>query len=111
MNDLNKQLPFISFICNKNYFYIFVYWLVELIYIFSKYAFSEYFKIFNGNRENSFVNLICNFLADLLAIFLVLYTKCSMNMENNNNISLKKTKSLNELQLLYTNTIKEKKNL
>ena len=72
-----------------------------------KNKYSEYFIILEGHRENRFFNLMCNVMADLLAGFLFLFTKCSMNMDKNN-IILKRKKSKHECKLLYSDTIKEK---
>ena len=97
----------ISFDCNHNYVYIFIYWIFEVISIVIKNIYSKNFEMFKGNLENKLFNIFCNVIADLLAFSLVIYTKFSMNIEKINK-TLKRKKSKLENKLLYTNTIEEK---
>ena len=83
----------ISFDCNHNYVYIFIYWIFEVISIVIKNIYSKNFEMFKGNLENKLFNIFCNVIADLLAFSLVIYTKFSMNIEKINK-TLKRKKSL-----------------
>ena len=108
MEDLDSQLPFISFRCyNKSYLYILGFWIFEAISILIKNKYSENPANLQKNREASFINLICNVIADLFAGFLVLFTICSMNTGKNNK-TFKRKKSKREAKLIHMDTIKVK---
>lgn len=97
-------MKIISFVCYKSYFYFLVYWLSEFCINFSKEIyFSDFIYIKNKqNYEIKYINLLCLNISDLLAGFLVLYTKFSVK-----NIHIKKEKSKNEIEYIYN---KPKKN-
>ena len=70
----------ISFTCYQNYFYFLIYWILELFTSISR---NSIYKIknlkigLNANLMDEYIDLICFNIADLLAGFLALYTKCS----------------------------------
>ena len=76
---------FIEFKCYKNYFYILVYWILELFVSIVK-NLIHVTEIFESklNEElkndllNEYLQLVILVISDLLAGFLVLYTKFSL---------------------------------
>lgn len=78
MEKNNESLPFISFIFNHNYYYILLYWILEIIWTLVQKNYSDYFILFKETSMNELSDVICKVLADLLAGFLVLYTRCAM---------------------------------
>ena len=69
-------MSFISLNCNKNFFYVIVYWVLEIIFyvLFLNYKYCFAFTNNIVHREYTFVILLN--IGDLLSGFLVLYTKC-----------------------------------
>ena len=96
MNKSNRQLPLISIKFHKAYFFIFIYWILELSLSFLKNKYSETYKLSNIKSDNEYFTVTSNVIADLFAGFLVLITKCIMSSENdsfnrgrsNNNIGI-----------------------
>ena len=61
---------------NKNFIYVIIYWILEIIYqiIFTKN--SKFLKMTKDYIQNEFIFVIlCNIL-DLLSGFFILYSKC-----------------------------------
>ena len=83
MSQTNTQLPFISIKFKKGYLYIFIYWILEVALSFLKSKYSEDYKLSNKKSENEYCTVISNVVADLLAGFLVLITKCTMSSPDN----------------------------
>lgn len=83
MNKSNRQLPLISIKFHKAYIFIFIYWILELSLSFLKNKYSETYKLSNIKSDNEYFTITSNVIADLLAGFLVLITKCIMSSENN----------------------------
>jgi len=69
-------MSFISLNCNKNFFYVIVYWVLEIIFyvLFLNYKYCFAFTNNLVHREYTFVILLN--IGDLLSGFLVIYTKC-----------------------------------
>lgn len=107
MEKNNESLPFISFIFNHNYYYILLYWILEIIVTLVQKSYPDYFILFKEASMNELTDVICKVLGDLLAGFLVLYTKCTMKFTKK---QLKKKNSKNEIKLIYNNIEKEKHN-
>ena len=83
MSQTNTQLPFISIKFKKGYLYIFIYWILEVALSFLKNKYSEDYKLTSKKSENEYFTVISNVVADLLAGFLVLITKCTMSSPDN----------------------------
>ena len=107
MEKNNESLPFISFIFNHNYYYILLYWILEIIWTLVQKNYSDYFILFKETSMNELSDVICKVLADLLAGFLVLYTRCAMKFTKK---KIKKKHSKNEIELIYNNVEEEKNN-
>ena len=80
MEKNNESLPFISFIFNHNYYYILLYWILEIIVTLVQKSYPDYFILFKEASMNELTDVICKVLGDLLAGFLVLYTICTMKI-------------------------------
>ena len=93
-------MSFIQFVCIKKYYYILVFWVLEI-------SFSVIDNIFNSEIKpastNEFINLICLNISDLLAGFLVIYTFCSIR-EQSNKKQIKKSNS----KLIFNDPKKKK---
>lgn len=98
-------MPIISFVCHKSYFYFIVFWALEISIDISKTKFENSFKNIgiSTNLKNEYLNLISLNIADLLAGFLVLYTKYSLSNKN-----LKKKDSGNNIKYIYNDPTKKK---
>ena len=71
----------VSCICYKNYFYYLIYWIIELfVSIFKNFIYkANVLQIgIKNDLMDEYTNLVNLNIADLLAGFLVLYTKCSL---------------------------------
>ena len=91
---------------DKNFIYVIIYWVIEIsIRILSSLK-PEFFKLSKDTVNNEYIFVILNFLADLLAGFLVLYSNCKSKSKNINNEALI-TKSHSDL--IYTKLDKLKK--
>ena len=89
-----------EFICYKSNFYILVFWICELSVSILKNLIHISGKIINGlenNLLNEYLQLVILVLSDLLAGFLVIYTKCSFRKQN----KTKRQRSKGEIQLIY----------
>ena len=102
----NIKSKFFSFKCDINNFYILAYWILELFTTIIQHFFSDYFILNEGNCGNEFINLVCIVIADLMAGFLVLYTKCSMKPVNDTS---KRKRSKKEIKLIHSNIMQRKK--
>ena len=98
-------MSIISFTCDKNYFYVLIYYLFEISGTLLE---NFVFKISNNKDVKEIMNIqfmkiILLIFADLLLIPLVIYTKCSIKEDK-----LKIKASKNEIQLIYNNPILNK---
>ena len=70
-------MSFISCSCSQRYLYFLVYWILEICRSLIQYILKDSLNLMKGDISNSFVNMACSTISDLLAGFLVLYTKFS----------------------------------
>ena len=61
---------------DKNFIYVIVYWILEIIYRIFFYLKENYYKITNDIVHDEYIFAMLSITSDLLAGFLVLYTKC-----------------------------------
>ena len=101
-------MSIVSFTCDKNYFYILAYYLLEI-----GLAFIDNFLIKIGHEKDvetkegmnlNFIKVILLIFADLLLIPFVIYTKCSIKKS-----PVKRNDSKNEIELIYNNPISNKR--
>jgi len=96
-------MSFFSCTHHKNYFYFLVFWISELfISITNNYLYNALYKDID-HLTNEYIDLICLNLADLLAGFLVIYTKCSFQKKES-----KRLLSKAEIKLIYNNPTSKK---
>ena len=86
---------------DKNFIYVIIYWILEIIYRIIFYEREEFFKITKDIIHDEYLFVILLNIADLLSGFLVLYMKCSSKSkkkEDEKNEERKKSQSsLSEL--------------
>ena len=90
----------IEFKCYKNYFYFLIYWISEISISITKnliYVIKIKDNQFINDSLNEYLQLVILVISDLLAGFLVLYTKCSFRKKDNN----KREKSKGEIEFIY----------
>ena len=76
-------MAFLSFSCLESYYYLFIYWVLDLSIIIQRDIYIE--KEIKENdilKGIEFVYISCLNIADLLAGFLVLHTHCKMKKKN-----------------------------
>ena len=81
-----------SFICYKSYIYFLIFWILEIFVSISKYYISNITSLENDLKEglnNEYIELLSLNLADLLAGFFVIYTKCSLQKSDFKKLSKK----------------------
>ena len=61
---------------DKNFIYVIIYWLLEIIYIIVLDQKGQYFIMTNKAFIDEYIFMILYNISDLLAGFLVLYSKC-----------------------------------
>ena len=61
---------------DKKFFYVIAYWVLEIIYRILLSIKIDYFKLTNNIVHDRYIIVLANISSDLLAGFLVLYTKC-----------------------------------
>ena len=79
---------------NKNFIFVIVYWVLEIAVIIITNQFMKYFKMTTDFVIDQYIALILINIADLLAIFLILYSKCATK---SNKIETKGTKIQSDL--------------
>ena len=62
---------------NKNFIFVIVYWVLEIAVIILLDLLGENFKMTNDIVIDEYISVILINIADLLAIFLILYSKCA----------------------------------
>ena len=92
---------------NKNFIYVIIYWILEIVYRVILYLKRNYFEITKNIVYYEYIFLILNNIGDLLSGFLVLYSKCVSKSKKIENV-VKRTESESELIYTQTNTIKKK---
>ena len=95
-------MKFISFFCYKNYFYFLVFWILELsVSILNNFIYKlkaiklDDELVIDDDLKDEYIELISLNIADLLAGFLVLYTKYSLPKKEKRSISK------GEIELIY----------
>ena len=73
-------MAFISFFCIKYYYYLIIYWILDLLIIMIKDFFYIYDEVVDHEylKDLEFVYITGLIIADMFAGFLVLYTHCRM---------------------------------
>ena len=99
-------MSIISFTCDKNYFYVLIYYIFEISgTIIEHFVIEKYLKkkdvIESMNLQ--FRKIILFIFADLFLIPFVIYTKCSFKEDKQ-----KRKNSKNEISLIYNNPILNK---
>ena len=89
---------------NKNFIFVIVYWVLEIAVIILLDQLGEKFTMTNDMVIDEYISVILINIADLLAIFLILYSKCATK---SNKIETKGTKT--QSKLIYTNPDKPNK--
>ena len=111
---------FISVICYKDYFYFLVFWILELLgsiimnFLAKGYDLENELKKklqndFKNDFKNEYLGLLSLVIADLLAGFLVIYTKCSLPKKQKG--KLVKANSKGSIILIYNSPINNTKKL
>ena len=78
-------MSFFYCVCYSNYFFILVYWIIEISISLIKNIKEDSFQFSSIDHENQFIDIISLNIADLLAGFLVLYSKCQFKNKSDNN--------------------------
>ena len=63
--------------CDKSFIYVIVYWVLEIAVIILLDQLGEKFTMTNDMVIDEYISVILINIADLLAIFLILYSKCA----------------------------------
>ena len=92
---------------DKNFIYVIIYWLIEIIYRILVTLKGNYFSISKNTVHDEYSFVMLNIISGLLAGFLVLYTKCVSKSKNDKNEVLK---TQLQSELIYTKLDKLKKN-
>ena len=95
-------MSLLSCVCYKSYFFILIYWIIEISVSLIKNIKESYFLLKNIDYENQFIDIISLNIADLLAGFLVLYSYCQFKHRTNNKIKTR-------IPLIYNNPLKKNK--
>ena len=98
-------MKLISFVFYKSYYYFLVCWALDFVVSLIKYFFENKSNESSFLKENEYIYLITMNIADLLAGFLVLYTKINTKSEKENKEIIKKSR----YELIY-NDLSIKKN-
>ena len=70
-------MPFITWNFDKNFIYVIIYWILEIIYRIIFYEKEEFLQITKELVYDEYLFVILLNIADLLSGFLVLYMKCA----------------------------------
>ena len=97
-------MSLLSCVCYKSYFFILIYWIIEISVSLIKNIKESYFLLKNIDYENQFIDIISLNIADLLAGFLVLYSYCQFKHRTNNKIKTR-------IPLIYNPLKKNKKKI
>ena len=96
-------MSLLSCVCYKSYFFILIYWIIEISVSLIKNIKEDSFKLKNIDYENQFIDIISLNIADLLAGFLVLYSYCQFKNKTENKIRQSK------FPLIYNNPLNKNK--
>lgn len=92
-------MSIISFVWQKAYFYFIIYWSLQICVDVAKPYIEKNYNIgITTNLENEYINVVSLNIADLLAGFLVLYTKYSFSYKK----KTKRKNSSKSTQLIYS---------
>ena len=89
---------------NKNFIYVIIYWILEIIYRIFISLKGDFFKITKKAVHDEYILIISAIIGDLFAGFLVIYSKCISKSKKK-----EKLRTQNE-KLIYTKLDKLKKN-
>ena len=96
-------MSLLSCVCYKSYFFILIYWIIEISVSLIKNIKEDSFELKNIDYENQFIDIISLNIADLLAGFLVLYSYCQFKNKTENKIRQSK------FPLIYNNPLNKNK--
>ena len=99
-------MPLITWNFDKNFFYVLAYWIIENIYRIILSLKGDFFKITNETVHDEYILVISNIISDLLAGFLVLYSKCISKTKKKETDAIRTPSEM----LIYTKVDKLKKN-
>ena len=72
-------MSILSFNWDKHFIYAIIYWILEIgVRLVMYLKWKEYFKMSESEVQNEYIYIILLTIADLFAIFLVLYIKYSL---------------------------------
>ena len=91
---------------DKNFIYVIIYWVLEIIYRIISSLKSDFFKLTKEIVHNKYIFVMLNILVDLLAGFLVLYIECESKSKK-----IIKIDQRTESELIYTKLDKLKKKI
>ena len=92
--------------CDKNFIYVIIYWILEIIFLLILNLKSEYFIMTDDIVKNEYMFVIFLNIADLLSGFLVLYVKKSSKSVRKEEFELLKFDTKNQTnQLIYEETM------
>ena len=92
---------------DKNFIYVIIYWILEIAYRVILYLRRNYFEITKNIVYYEYTFLILYNISDLLAGFLVLYSKCVSKSKKIEKVE-KRTESQSELICTKSNKLKKK---
>ena len=92
---------------DKNFIYVIIYWILEIVYRLILYLKREFFDITNQIVIDKYIFVILDNISALLSGFLILYIKSASKSKK---IENKKNVDPLQPQLIHTNSIKKKKN-
>ena len=68
-------MSFLTISFDKQFIYVIIYWILEILLIILKYYHENYFKIPKNSIQREYLYVILTILGELLSGFLILYTK------------------------------------
>ena len=92
---------------DKNFIYVLIYWILEISYRILLSLKRDLFKITKKTLHNEYIFVMLNNISDLLAGFLVLYTRC---VTKSNKIKDETLRKQTQSELIYTKLVRIKKN-
>ena len=101
-------MPILKINCNKNFIYVLVYWILEIIFHILMYYYKEWFEMTKDRVQNEYMFILFLNVADLLSVFLVLYSKYSSKKTQKENI-LVHSDTIRNLKLIFKDTLIPKK--
>ena len=99
-------MSFLTWNFDKNFIYVIIYWILEIIYRVILYTKREYFEITKQIVLSEYLIVIFLNIGDLLSGFLVLYSKC---VSKSDKIKDKETRTQLQTRLRYTKSDKLRK--